>query len=117
MGFENWKTNFSLIRRDFSGCSGCSLHSGFYGAYNGMAKSVANAFTSLRQKYPNKKLWITGHSLGGALATVCASEIYEQFKVKPDTFITFGSPRVGKIIKLKFSKLQKITTIFKNISI
>ena len=42
-------------------------------------------------KNKNKKLWITGHSLGGALATICASRLEE----RSPTVFTYGSPRVG----------------------
>ena len=38
-------------------------------------------------------LYITGHSLGAAMATIAASRLQETMKV--EALITFGSPRVG----------------------
>ena len=46
---------------------------------------------ALLQKSKGKKLWITGHSLGGAMATLCASRLEE----KNPILFTYGSPRVG----------------------
>lgn len=40
-----------------------------------------------------KKFYITGHSLGGAMATIATSR-FEEF-TKVDQLTTFGSPRVG----------------------
>jgi len=42
----------------------------------------------------NKKLYITGHSLGGAMATICASRMVARGIVVSGLY-TFGSPRVG----------------------
>ena len=39
----------------------------------------------------DRKLFICGHSLGGAMATVCASRMID----KVDALFTYGSPRVG----------------------
>ena len=36
-----------------------------------------------------------GHSLGGALATVCAVWAPEQYPLAPVSLYTFGQPRVG----------------------
>src|SRR5207302_2009697 len=43
-----------------------------------------------------KHLWITGHSLGGALAVVCAQDLIENEKLELDGIITFGQPMVAK---------------------
>ena len=47
-------------------------------------------------KRENKELWITGHSLGGAMATVMAKRCAETDELKTPTMVfTYGSPRVG----------------------
>jgi len=46
---------------------------------------------ALLQKSKNKQIWITGHSLGGAMATLCASRLEE----KLPKLYTYGSPKVG----------------------
>ena len=46
---------------------------------------------ALLQRNKQKKVWITGHSLGGAMATLCASRLEE----KEPSLYTYGSPRVG----------------------
>lgn len=43
-----------------------------------------------------KNLWFTGHSLGGAMATICAGRcLLSHIKSSPVQIQTFGSPRVG----------------------
>jgi triacylglycerol lipase len=44
---------------------------------------------------PNKKLILTGHSLGGALATLCALDVVFNSKFSRPILYTFGAPRVG----------------------
>ena len=46
---------------------------------------------ALLQRNKKKQLWITGHSLGAAMATLCASRLEE----KNPKLYTYGSPRVG----------------------
>jgi len=43
----------------------------------------------------NKKIWVTGHSLGGAMATLIASRLEYVNKWDVDTLYTYGSPRAG----------------------
>jgi len=43
-----------------------------------------------------KALWFTGHSLGAAMATICAGRCYlSHIPAMPEELHTFGSPRVG----------------------
>jgi triacylglycerol lipase len=43
----------------------------------------------------NKDLWITGHSLGAAMATLMARRCILDINMKVPTLFTYGSPRVG----------------------
>jgi triacylglycerol lipase len=64
------------------------VHRGFAQAWNSIASSVRLAVSNA------ETIVVTGHSLGGALATLCALDLVEcGCDVKG--VITFGSPRVG----------------------
>ncbi|QDV64737.1 lipase family protein [Crateriforma conspicua] len=44
----------------------------------------------------DQPLWFCGHSLGGAMATICAGRCYlSHIASMPEQLYTFGSPRVG----------------------
>ena len=44
----------------------------------------------------DKTLWFCGHSLGGAMATICSGRcVLSYLKMEPEGLFTFGSPRVG----------------------
>lgn len=76
--FSDWITNFNLCKND-------CIHSGFLKQY----KSVELEIYTFINK--NLKTYISGHSLGGALATVCAYLLTDIEKY----IYTFGAPRVG----------------------
>ncbi|CAJ0939802.1 unnamed protein product, partial [Mesorhabditis belari] len=70
------------------------FYSAFLGIWNGGMK---DDFLSLRNSYPDYQIWVTGHSLGGAMAGLCAGYI-TQVGYVPLTqirLITFGEPRTG----------------------
>ena len=72
--------------------SGVKMHSGFTNAYLAVRSDI---HTVVGQS--NKTHWImTGHSLGGALAKLCAVDL--QFNFSPGISVEaymFGAPRVG----------------------
>lgn len=52
-------------------------------------------------------LWFCGHSLGGAMATICAGRCYlSHIESNPRELFTFGSPRVGNKRYVNYVKLR-----------
>lgn len=71
-----------------------SAHVGFLSAYRFVAGDIVATVLSLLNKKKNSKLYITGHSLGGAAAFVCAYEFY-LLGLRVSGVYTFGQPRVA----------------------
>lgn len=69
------------------------VHRGFITAWHGVREKVLKllADPETRQVF---QLVCTGHSLGGALAQLCALDIQYNLGVAPEV-VTFGGPRVG----------------------
>lgn len=65
------------------------VHSGFYKAYNLIEMDINHAL----EEFSELPLFITGHSLGGALATIAAKRITHAGG--NSACYTFGSPRVS----------------------
>jgi triacylglycerol lipase len=57
--------------------------------------AVVERFVRAEQARLPRPLWITGHSLGAALATLAASRLSGDGSVRLQGAYTFGSPRVG----------------------
>lgn len=68
------------------------VHKGFYTAYQPLKQQIVKLIKAANPKH----LWITGHSLGGALAVICAYDLIENEKLEVDGLITFGQPMVAK---------------------
>ena len=71
--------------------SGGMVHSGFSEAFDVVSEQVQTALNST--DIAAKPLFITGHSLGGALATIAAKRLTHKSGIA--ACYTFGSPRVG----------------------
>lgn len=85
---QDWFVN--LNNRSFKAADG-PVHAGFWESYNSLHDQLVEV---LRQKEP-KRLWITGHSLGGALAVVCSYRMMTEENRDIAGVMTFGQPRVG----------------------
>lgn len=70
------------------------VHAGFRAAYESVAKEVEESLLKLDEELP---LYITGHSLGAALATVATQRLEHNPRIRERiaACYTFGSPRVG----------------------
>ncbi|TWU44147.1 Lipase (class 3) [Novipirellula aureliae] len=66
-----------------------SMHGGFVNGYDPMHDQVLQ----LLEQYKSKRVWITGHSLGGGLAVVCAYRLSENDEYPIAGVMTFGQPK------------------------
>jgi hypothetical protein len=67
------------------------VHRGFQAALNTVWSDVSRKIAIHRAEHPNAEFWLTGHSLGAALAILAASRLLD-----PTCAVyTFGAPRVG----------------------
>ena len=90
------------------------VHKGFKNAFDVVRDDIIDVLRkSIGKELP---LYITGHSLGSALATVATQELEEEFDDLIAACYTFGSPRVGdgkyeKSIKAHFYRIVNTTDI------
>jgi hypothetical protein len=71
--------------------SEAKVHVGFFVAYEGIREALTETLTGLLSEHPDRRVWFTGHSLGGALAKLAALH----FTSTLTSVYTFGAPRVG----------------------
>lgn len=107
-GTNNWRSVFADIKFPKIDCSlveGCKVHSGFAQSWDEIKSEITKAVNDARKENPSYKLVITGHSLGGAVATL-ASAYYRKDDIPLDVY-TYGSPRVGNDKFADFVSNQK----------
>ncbi len=96
--FQNVATDARPIPRglklgDGSRMENAKVHTGFQNDYNKLRPSILSALDEAR----GKQLFICGHSLGAALATICTYDLAKNYRshfasIHP---IVSGSPKVG----------------------
>lgn len=91
---KNWISDFDAAQVGYSRCSGCNVHRGFFNSYNTVASFVKAQVSTLLAKYRNAPIYVTGHSLGGAIAIVAALDIHATYGNSLKLY-TYGEPRVG----------------------
>jgi triacylglycerol lipase len=86
---KDWLTNTKLPLTE---ALGGKVHEGFWQDWQEVKDLVLEQVTRLRDRH--QELWITGHSLGGSLATLAALTLVTQDQSVQGVY-TFGAPRVG----------------------
>jgi len=71
-----------------------AVHSGFYNAVTSIIRPVAEAVKALDPTL-EAPVYITGHSKGGAMASIGAYILQTSFGIPIREVVTFASPRVG----------------------
>jgi len=102
---ESWIRDFSILKKsvqeDFEGCErhrfhGCRVHSGFLKIWKNVKAGVLKALDDVGcTPYSGENhLYMTGHSLGAALANLAAFDLESSGFQIAKTY-TFESPRIG----------------------
>lgn len=88
------------------------VHRGFLGGWLSVKNKVLNTLSSMQDNA--QSLWITGHSMGAALATLATAEFLNKDKPVAGLY-TYGSTRVGdKQFARNFSEFKDYTFRFVN---
>ena len=98
-GTENTKQlvaegiNSIQVTASFPGGKSYKLQKYFWEAYSGLADKLKND----SKKYTDYEFFITGHSLGGVLSSICSMDFVLSGIVSSDKIMkyTYGEPRLG----------------------
>ncbi len=85
--------------------------------HRGFKQEVDDIWPTLENSLKNnhKTLWFTGHSLGGAMATICAGRcLLSHINSVPEQIQTFGSPRVGNKRYINHAKVNYLRWVNNN---
>ncbi|QQR97287.1 MAG: lipase family protein [Sphingobacteriales bacterium] len=83
------------------------VHKGFWNSYTSIEDTLVK--TLYLHQHESKKIFITGHSLGGALSVLAAANLY-QHNIKPFGVYLFANPRVGTTYFADFYNTLNIPT-------
>ena len=75
--------------------TGFKVHQGFKEEVDKVYDSILALVEQHHDKPVSKKIWVCGHSLGGAMATILAQRLEHTGGFDVNTLFTFGSPRAG----------------------
>jgi len=81
----DWFTNLDAVVAD---APADPVHRGFFRAY----RSLAPQLQTILSRYGIRHVWVTGHSLGGAMAVLGALDLVRLGKVEVRGVMTFGQP-------------------------
>jgi len=91
---KDWSVDLNALRRPLPGFAKVGVHRGFWEGWQSLAAQIRVKVDQLGVEAGELGLYITGHSLGGALAQLASAEL------ERDTLAacyTFGSPRVATL--------------------
>ena len=86
--FADWMANLNFAPEPWE--QGGNVHRGFKGALDEVWDDLEDYISNLHKSH--RKIWMSGHSLGAALATLAADRYG-----KVQGLYTYGSPRVGDL--------------------
>jgi hypothetical protein len=100
--FEDWKNN--ILAYQVKAFKGSKVHAGFMRALRPIWKDLLNLL-----KQQQGSLFVTGHSLGAALATLATARLVKNGHAVEACYV-FGSPRVGN---KKFTQILSDASMYR----
>ena len=97
---QNWLADADFVQTPYPAFPNAMVHKGFNDVYNGLKPGIITELKTLVSKY-GFPIIVSGHSLGGALATLCTADIaknagsYFGSGAHQIYQWDFGRPRVG----------------------
>jgi len=86
--------DLKFLHSPFDNVKEVSVHTGFLEESNKLWEE--QILPDIKEHTTGKPIWVTGHSLGGAMATIAG------MRYPFEAVTTFGEPRVGRKIQLAF---------------
>ncbi len=85
--------------------------------HRGFKREVDDLWPRLEQSLVSntRTLWFAGHSLGGAMAAICAGRcVISHIRSNPRALFTYGSPRIGNRRYVNYVQLEAIRWVNNN---
>ena len=104
INFTDWKTNFQLGKLAVPLANSnqkVHVHEGFWQALDLVWNDIIEGIRTFQDR--GQSIWLTGHSLGGALAQLAAFRLSQSSDFSFSGLYTFGQPRVGTSGFARFS--------------
>jgi len=92
------EVDFTVLRTKKDAPLGGKVGSYFHAVFVALWESGIGANVDrLMSEYPNYQIWVTGHSLGGSIASLIATHILNEYNLPEERIrlVTFGQPRTG----------------------
>ncbi|XP_030507768.2 lipase [Cannabis sativa] len=99
---QNWIEDlfWKQLDIDYPGMPDAMVHHGFYHAYHNTSirPAILNAVKRAQDYYGDINIYVTGHSMGGAMAAFCGLDLIVNCKAQKVQVTTFGQPRIGNAV-------------------
>ena len=92
---KNWIADFEFWLVKYADCPDCKVHKGFWDTYHDVAAGILAQVGALHQQFPTATVFITGHSMGGAISIHTAIDIAKKVGIRNITLYSLGQPRMG----------------------
>ncbi|KAI9699279.1 MAG: hypothetical protein M1836_002889 [Candelina mexicana] len=112
--WKNWVSDLQTTMVPFAfGANLAQVHMGFLEAWKESEDGIVSSLAKAVKQYEDYQVVITGHSLGGAVATLAAVDIRKNVSAE---LYTFGAPKVGNspfadLVEASPAKSYRITNI------